>query len=189
MKRDTIIIVLLLVLIGFYIWNMYRKENFMGFATVNYNTLNVACDDLTGSDACIVKTVKPSRELVCNKRFDVVNTNNLDKSNPRNIRKSLEDVGGMAMDQNSQDEMKLRIKNKFVDNGLSFDELDQLSMDQMDMSQMNVQKMDDMMDLMSDDVSYSQNKVKELHNKKVRESLNRDNNTLSDVEEELITLN
>lgn len=189
MNRDTIIIVLLVVLIVLYIWNNYRKENFMGFASVNYNTFDVACDDLTGTDACVVKTVKPSRELVCNKRLNIVDPNNLYKSNPRNLRKSLVDISGMAMDQESQNEMKLKIKNKMIDNGLSFDELDQLSMDQMDMSRMNVQKMDDMMDIMSDDVSYSQNNVKELHNKKVRESLNIDNNTLSDVEEELLSLN
>lgn len=165
---------------------MYRKEGFMGWAPVNYNTRNVQCDNLTGGDACVVKTVKPKRDIVCNKRFDVINQNYQDMSNPRNLRKEL-NGSGMQMD-NISNEMKLRIKNNIIDNGLSFDELDQLSMEQMDMNNMNIQKIDNRMNLMSDDVSYSQNLEKDMHNKRVRDGL-KDNDTLSDVENELITLN
>ncbi len=186
MTRDTIIIVLLIVLIGLYIFDMYRKEGFMGWGPVNYNTRKVPCDNLTGGDACVVQTVKPKRDIVCNKRFDVVNQNNLDNSNPRNLRRGLKG-SGMEMD-NISNEMKLKIKNKMVDNGLSFDELDQLSMEQMDMNNMNVQKMDDQMDIMSDDVSYSKNNEKDMHNKRARDAL-KDNDTLSDVDNELISLN
>jgi hypothetical protein len=174
---------------------MYRKEHFMGFASVNYSTGNVSCDNLTGTDACVVKTVKPKRDIVCDKRFDIVNQNNSDRLNPRNIRKDLVDTG-MNMDQDTLDEMKLNIKNKVVnqygqlDNGLSFDELDQLSMEQMDMNNMNIQKLDNQMDLMSDDVSYSLNHEKDLQNKKIRDRMrNSDTNTLSDVDDELLSLN
>lgn len=186
MTRDTIIIVLLIVLIGLYIFDMYRKEGFSGWAPVNYNTRLVSCDNLTGGDACVVQTVKPKRDLVCNKRFNIVNQDFQDTSNPRNLRKGLKG-NGIEMD-NISNEMKLNIKNKMIDNGLSFDELDQLSMDQMDMNNMNVQLMDNQMDLMSDDVSYSKNNEKDMHNKRIRDAL-KDNDTLSDVENELISLN
>ncbi len=215
--RDTIIIVLLIVLIGLYIWDMYRREHFMGFASVNYNTENVRCDNLTGSDPCVVKTVKPKRDIVCNKKFDVVNQQSehteYDKSgrpNPRTIRRRLVD-NGMRMDldgnldenlindiddmnradnsssRSENKDMKITMKNKQCDSALSSDELDILSMDQMDMSNMNVQKMDDMMNLMSDDVSYQVNNDK--HNKKVKSCIDIDSNTLSDVEQELMSLN
>jgi hypothetical protein len=198
MNKDTIIIVLLIILIGLYIWDMYKREHFMGYGPVDYNTLKVNCDNLTGSRPCVVDTVKPSRDLVCNKRFEVVDPNTLrDKTNPRNIRKGIIEKGGMEMSNSNDMDLIIKDKRNKVniledDNALSFDELDKLSMDQMDMSEMNVQPMDMMMNKMAifnDDVSYSTNNEKDNHNKNIKNKISNDMDTLSDVEKELISIN
>ncbi len=198
MNRDTIIIVLLIVLIGLYIWDMYRREHFMGYGPVNYNTLKVKCDYLTGSRPCVVDTVKPSRDLVCNKKLNVVDSNNLiNKPNPRTVRRGIIQQDSMQIPDSKDMDLIIKDKRNKVniledDNALSFDELDKLSMDQMDMTRMNVQPMDMMMNNMSminDDVSYGTNNEKETHNKTIKSKINNDLDSLNDVEKELISIN
>ena len=58
---------------------MYNRDYFSGvggtFYNVDYRTKDVSCDNLTGTDACVVKTVRPIRKEVCNKKLNFITPN------------------------------------------------------------------------------------------------------------------
>jgi hypothetical protein len=157
MDSKTIIILLSIIIVLIYIYDMYNKEGFKNyrnnesfeFADVDYNTTKVICDNLTGTNNCIINTVKPDRKIVCNKNLLIEN-------------KSLDDIDiGMSMDQMDM---------------LSVEELDKLNIDQMSMDQMNINKMN--IDIKR---QYPQQNIS------INEDLMsaNDMNTLSDIEEQI----
>ena len=79
MDSKSIIIILLLILIFLNIWDIYNRDGFSNiggqFFNVDYNTRNVMCDDLTGTNPCIVQTVKPNRKEVCTSKLNFISPN------------------------------------------------------------------------------------------------------------------
>ena len=70
---------------------MYNRDCFSGvggtFYNVDYKTKDVSCDDLTGTNACVVKTVRPMRKEVCNKKLNFISPNKRIGTNEINIKK------------------------------------------------------------------------------------------------------
>ncbi len=170
MNSNTIIIVLLLVLISLYIWDIMNREGFLTyddnlFMQVNYNTLEQKCDSLAGPSPCKVKTVKPKRKIVCDKKLDFESPN---------VR--------IGYPPNARSQVKYGA-DKEVDFGMSLDELD------------NVNEVDsEFKPEIDDDVLYNIDRHIELNNKKTKESIIREDmnglesekNTLSDIDENLL---
>ncbi len=159
-ESNTIIIILLSVLIALYLIDMYNRECFSSigntFFNVDYNTMDVKCDDLTGSTPCVVKTVKPKRKEVCNKKLQFINP-------VQRIREMNARATAKNMDQLS------------VEMGMSLDQLD-------------------MGNSQDDDVNYDTNAnlEREKNNTKIKNNIkskNNEENTLSDIDDQLITLN
>lgn len=165
-----IIIILLLVLIGLNLWDMCRRESFSSvggnYFNVDYNTMDVKCDDLTGTDACVVKTVKPKRKEICTKKFNFISpTQRIQDMNARASSKNMKQSN--STDEGMQDNMDMN-----MDMGMS---LDQIAND------------------FEDDIHYNSNKQREKNNLKILNIIDnkkyKDNNTLSDIDEQLISLN
>ena len=180
LDSNTIIIILLIFLIILFLWDMNRREPFFGgsdYEPVNYNKRGQPCDNLTGSNPCVVDTVIPSKKIVCNKNLDPVDTNSCPKPKSK---------------KNAKTNMYSCIEN--VDMGLSMDELDQMSMDQMNMEQMNVDKVRkqqinleqqflNQSNVDADNINQNNLEIKNTTNNKY------DNNTLSDIDRELVSFN
>ncbi len=166
MDTHVVIIILLLILIGLNLWDMYRRESFSSvggnYFNVDYKTMDVKCDDLTGTDACVVKTVKPRRKEVCTKKLNFISpTQRIQDMNARASSKNIQQLN--RMDSGIPDDM---------DMGMS---LDQIAND------------------FEDDIEYSSNKKRENNNSKILNIIDnkkyKDNNTLSDIDDQLISLN
>ena len=164
----VVIIILLLVLIGLNLWDMYRRESFSSvggnYFNVDYNTMDVKCDDLTGTDACVVKTVKPKRKEVCTKKLNFISpTQRIQDMNARASSKNMKQSN--RMDGDILDDMDL-------DMGMSLDQI---------------------ANNFEDDIEYNSNKQRENNNSKILNIIDnkkyKDNNTLSDIDEQLISLN
>ncbi len=142
---------------------MFRRESFSSvagnFSNVDYNTMEVKCDNLTGTDACVVKTVKPKRKEVCTKKLDFINpTKRIQDMNARASVKNMEQLN--RRDKEFQDDM-----------GMSLDQL---------------------ANNFDDDVDYVVNINREKNNSKILNIIDnkkyKDNNTLSDIDEQLLSL-
>jgi hypothetical protein len=149
---------------------MYRRESFSSvggnYFNVDYNTMDVKCDDLTGTDACVVKTVKPKRKEVCTKKLNFISpTQRIQDMNARASSKNMKQLNRVSDDMEMDMEMEM-------DMGMS---LDQIAND------------------LEDDIHYSSNKQRENNNSKILNIIDnkkyKDNNTLSDIDEQLISLN
>ena len=171
-ETHIVIILLLLVLIGLNVWDMYRRESFSSvggnYFNVDYNTMDVKCDDLTGTDACVVKTVKPKRKEVCTKKLNFISpTQRIQDMNARASSKNMKQLNSVdnVMDMDMDLDMDM-------DMGMS---LDQIAND------------------FEDDIEYSSTKQRENNNSKILNIIDnkkyKDNNTLSDIDEQLISLN
>ena len=185
---NTIIIVLLCILIFLYLLDMYKRDYFSGisgvagtFFNVDYQTQSVLCDDLTGTYPCVVKTVKPIRKEVCNKKYNFISPNkrignNINQANQANQANQVNQVNQV----NQANQANQDIENEM---GMSLDQLDDL--------ESNMNSFDDNND--DDDVNYDLDELKEKKNLKVKSLINSnkqyDTNTLSDVDEELMSLN
>ena len=177
---NTIIIVLLCILIFLYLLDMYKRDYFSGvggtFFNVDYGTQNVACDDLTGTYPCVVKTTKPNRKEVCNKKYNFISPNKrIGIGNMGNMgnKGNMGNIGNMNPDPNLNP-----IINNESDNEMG------MSLDQIDDLESNLNSFDD--------VNYNLDEFREKNNLKVKELINSnkqyDTNTLSDVDEELMSL-
>ncbi len=163
MDSHVIIIILLLVLIGLNLWDMFRRESFSSvagnFSNVDYNTMEVKCDNLTGTDACVVNTVKPKRKEVCTKKLDFINPT-----------KRIQDMNARASSKNME-QLNRRNKELQDDMGMSLDQL---------------------ANNFDDDVDYVVNINREKNNSKILNIIDnkkyKDNNTLSDIDEQLLSL-
>ncbi len=190
---NNLIILLLVMLIVIYMFDVYKKEIHEGFSSyfeVDYNTRTQACDDLTGSRPCEVKTVVPSKEIVCNKKLDIIDkSDDLFSSKSNRSARSTVRRGMKCTEDN-------KAQCDSLDMGMSMDELDLLSNEQGSMQNMNLGLMRNQIlngNFQSeDDVSYEDNKQNNMYNKKITKLISQDydtsqieNNTLSDVDEEL----
>ena len=150
MDSKSIIIILLLILIFLNIWDIYNRDGFSNiggqFFNVDYNTRNVMCDDLTGTNPCIVQTVKPNRKEVCTSKLNFISPN--------------ERIG---MPSSIQSERRFKDQMS-IDNGMSLDQMDDIE--------------DEMYSV--DNKLY----IKENDNK-IKKYLS-DENTLSDVDDQLL---
>jgi hypothetical protein len=171
-NTHIVIIILLLLLIGLNVWDMYRRESFSSvggnYFNVDYNTMDVKCDDLTGTDTCVVKTVKPKRKEVCTKKLNFISpTQRIQDMNARASSKNMKQLNRVSDDMDMDMEMEMDMEM-----GMS---LDQIAND------------------FEDDIQYSSNKQRENNNSKILNIIDnkkyKDNNTLSDIDEELISLN
>lgn len=175
LDKTTLIIILLLILISLHVWVVYKNEYFTTFTgqyfNVDYNTKNVNCDDLTGTNPCVVKTVKPKRKTVCTKKYNFISpTDRIRDMNARAATKNLD-----------------KISNSM--GGMSLDDLDNIQDD----IQSNLNSLDNV-DLYNDVVNYNINEQREKKNSDIRNSLNKnkkyiDENTLSDIDRELLSIN
>ena len=180
MDTHVVIIILLLVLIGLNLWDMCRRESFSSvggnYFNVDYNTMDVKCDDLTGTDACVVKTVKPKRKEVCTKKLNFISpTQRIQDMNARASSKNMKQLN--RVDGVISDDLDMNM-DMDMDNDLDMDmgmSLDQIANDN------------------EDDIHYSSNKQRENNNLKILNIIDnkkyKDNNTLSDIDEQLISLN
>ncbi len=177
MDSNTIIIVLLLILISLYIWDIMNREGFFPyddniFANVNYNTPIQNCGSLAGPSPCAVRTVRPRRKEICNKKLDFESP---DKR-----------IGNPTMNARQN----VKYNQKEVDFGMSLDDLDDI--DEIGGEVGSEVKLD-----LNDDVMYQQDRKRETDNKKIIEniikydngSISNEGNTLSDVDEQLLSLN
>ena len=112
MDSKSIIIILLLILIFLNIWDIYNRDGFSNiggqYFNVDYNTRKVMCDDLTGTNPCIVQTVKPNRKEVCTKKLNFISPN---------------ERIGMPSPALSDRRFKDQIS---IDNGMSLDQMDDI---------------------------------------------------------------
>lgn len=167
LDSNTIIIVLLCILIFLYLLDMYKRDYFSGvsstFFNVDYKTQDVACDDLIGTYPCVVKTTRPNRKEVCNKKYDFISPNKRIGNNMNQVK--IDPVIYKESDQDQDQNNEL---------GISLDDL---------YSNQNS----------FDDVNYDLDESREKNNLKVKNLINSnkqyETNTLSDVDEELMSLN
>ena len=174
LDSNTIIIVLLCILIFLYLLDMYKRDYFSGvagtFFNVDYQTQDVVCDDLTGTYPCVVKTTKPNRKEVCNKKYNFISPNKRIGMNNINQVKT-DPIIANELDNNNNNNNDNDNDNEM---GMSLDDL---------YSNPNS----------FDDVKYELDELREKKNLKVKNLINsnkqNDTNTLSDVDEELMSLN
>jgi hypothetical protein len=165
---------------------MYNRDCFSGvggtFYNVDYRTKDVTCDNLTGTDACVVKTVKPIRKEVCNKKLNFISPDKrigVKEFNTKKVNKVIFDNTSLP----EQEDIQVSL-----DGGMSLDQLDNIQ-DEM-YSNLDI----------SDDVQYDLDKEREINNLKVKNYINSNkqyinnsnenddnDNTLSDVDNQLIS--
>jgi hypothetical protein len=178
MDSNIIIIILLIILISLYIWDIMNRECFYPyddniFMHVDYNTRMQNCGSLTGPETCgPVKTVRPRRKEICDKEL------NFERPDKR--------IGNPS--PNSRQIIKYG-NQKQVDFGMSMDELDDVNDENEVDSEMKLE--------LDDNVLYNEDKKREFDNKKIiqniikydEDSIRNEKNTLSDVDEQIISLN
>ena len=178
MESSTIIIVLLLIIICLYIWDINSRDGFTGiggqFFNVDYNTKKVICDNLTGTDPCVVQTVTPKRKEVCTKKLNFISpTERLGET--KGLLSEVLNRRVQLQDSNSNE------------NGMSLDQMDDIE-DEM-------YSREEQIDYQNDNVSYDLNEQKEINNIKIKKYMGsekkyiQDDNTLSDVDDELLSIN
>ena len=192
-NSNTVIIVLLCILIFLFIFDMYNRDCFSGvggtFYNVDYKTKDVSCDDLTGTNACVVKTVRPMRKEVCNKKLNFISPNKRIGTNEINIKK----VNKVLFNNTSlreQREQREQPEQEDIqvsqDGGMSLDQIDNIQDDMLSTLDLN------------DDVQYDLDKEREINNLKVKNYINsnkrytndtdsNNDNTLSDVDNQLLS--
>lgn len=84
----NLIIILLVILVVFYLFDMYVKSNepffsnpnlLQSYEPVNYNNRNQKCNELTYNPSkCTVETVVPTNKIVCNKSLRPITNNDID---------------------------------------------------------------------------------------------------------------
>ena len=169
---------------------MYNRDYFSGvggtFYNVDYRTKDVSCDDLTGTNACVVKTVRPIRKEVCNKKLNFISPNKRTGVNEINIKKVNKVLfnNTSLLEKPEQEPEDIQVSQ---DGGMSLDQID------------NIQdEMFSNLDLNDDDVQYDLDKEREINNSKVKKYISsnkrctNDNestndNTLSDVDNQLLS--